>query len=104
MNGNHFAGTGKLLKFYLRRDRIILPIWILLPVILIMGQISFTKAMPDWQMFLDELSESPVTASSTFGHMNALWASAIVKLGNQEAFIAILIYMLGLMGGLSIFA
>lgn len=42
--------------------------------------------------------------SSTFGHMNALWASAIVKLGNQEAFIAILIYMLGLMGGLSIFA
>ena len=48
MNGNHFAGTGKLLKFYLRRDRIILPIWILLPVILIMGQISFTKAMPDW--------------------------------------------------------
>ena len=44
MNGNHFAGTGKLLKFYLRRDRIILPIWILLPVTLIMGgQISFTK-------------------------------------------------------------
>jgi len=42
--------------------------------------------------------------SSTFAHMDASWASAIVKLGNQEGFIAILIYILGLMGGLSVFA
>lgn len=37
--------------------------------------------------------------SSTFAHMDTLWASAIVELGNQEGFIAILIYILGLMGG-----
>lgn len=42
--------------------------------------------------------------SSTFAHMDTSWASAIVKLGNQEGFIAILIYILGLMGGLSVFA
>lgn len=42
--------------------------------------------------------------SSTFIDVNALWSSAIMKLGNQEAFIAMLVYILGLMGGLSVFA
>jgi len=42
--------------------------------------------------------------SSTFAHMDTAWASAIVKLGNQEGFIAMLIYILGLMAGLSVFA
>jgi ABC-2 type transport system permease protein len=63
MKQNHFAGTGKLLKLYLRRDRIILPIWILLALMLINGQVSFTKAMPDWQMFINELSASPITSA-----------------------------------------
>src|SRR5690606_22050853 len=63
MKQNHFAGTGKLLKLYLRRDRIILPIWILLALTLINGQVSFTKAMPDWQMFIYELSASPITSA-----------------------------------------
>lgn len=42
--------------------------------------------------------------SSTFAQMNTSWAPAMAKLGNQEGFIAILIYILGLMGGLSVFA
>lgn len=42
--------------------------------------------------------------SSTFAHLDTAWSSAIVRLGNQEGFIAILIYILGLMGGLSVFA
>ena len=63
MKENYFAGTGKIVKLYLRRDRIVMPIWILLPVFLIISQISFIKAMPDWQMFLAELSESPVTSA-----------------------------------------
>lgn len=63
MKENHFVGTGKLLKLYLRRDRIILPIWILLALTVIYGQVSFVKAMPDWQMFITELSASPLTSS-----------------------------------------
>lgn len=59
----NFVATDKLLKLYLRRDRIVLPIWILLPVFLIMSQMSFTKAMSDWQMFIKELSSSPLTAA-----------------------------------------
>lgn len=63
MKENHFAGTGKLLKLYLRRDRFILPIWILLALMVINGQVSFVKAMPDWQMFINELSASPITTA-----------------------------------------
>lgn len=63
MKVDHFAGTGKLLKLYLRRDRIILPVWILLALMVINGQVSFVKAMPDWQMFINELSASPITSS-----------------------------------------
>lgn len=63
MKKNHFAGTGKLFKLYLRRDRIILPIWILLALAVIYGQVSFVKTMPDWQMFITELSASPLTSA-----------------------------------------
>lgn len=41
--------------------------------------------------------------SSILAQMNE-WGIAMAKLGNQEAFIATLIYILGLMAGLSVFA
>nr|WP_312579225.1 hypothetical protein [Sedimentibacter sp.] len=63
MKKNHFEGTENLLKLYFRRDRIILPIWILLVPMVVYGQISFVKAMPDWQVFIAELSQSPLTSA-----------------------------------------
>lgn len=57
----NFKGTLNLLRFYLRRDRFTLPIWILLPLLVIMGQISFIESMPDWQKFMAELSANPLT-------------------------------------------
>lgn len=90
MKGNHFVGTSKLLKLYLRRDRIIMPIWILLPVFLIRGQISFTKAMPDWQMFLAELSESPVTSAILGPIVPLSIEGAILWRGLVQASIAVM--------------
>lgn len=58
-----FAGTASLLRLALRRDRFILPVWVILPCLAFWGQISFTMAMPDWQVFLAELSASPLTAA-----------------------------------------
>ncbi len=58
-----FAGTANLLRLSIRRDRFILPIWVLLPCLAFWGQISFTMAMPDWQAFLAELSASPLTGA-----------------------------------------
>lgn len=90
MKGNHFAGTGRLLKFYLRRDRIVLPIWILLPIILIMGQMSFVKAMPDWQVFIAELSASPLTASLLGPIVPLSIEGAILWRGLLQASIAVM--------------
>ncbi|MBR0600278.1 ABC transporter permease [Sinanaerobacter chloroacetimidivorans] len=90
MKQNHFAGTGKLLKLYLRRDRIVLPIWTLLPIFLIMSQLSFVKAMPDWQVFIAELSASPVTAAMLGPIIPLSIEGAILWRGLLQASIAVM--------------
>ena len=89
MTGN-FAGTGKLLKLYLRRDRILLPVWVLLPVILLMGQMSFVKAMPDWQVFITELSASPLTSALLGPIVPLSIEGAILWRGLLQATIAVM--------------
>jgi len=91
MKENRFTGTGKLLKLYLRQDRIILPIWILLPMIFIMGQLSFVKAMPDWQVYITELSSSPLTASLLGPIVPLSIEGAILWRGLLQASIAVMI-------------
>lgn len=61
MKSNKFEGTIKLFKFYLRRDRFILPIWALLPAVLLAGHLFFVEAMEDWRVFITELSSNPLT-------------------------------------------
>jgi ABC-2 type transport system permease protein len=90
MKQNHFAGTGKLLKLYLRRDRIVLPIWTLLPIFLIMSQLSFVKAMPDWQVFIAELSASPVTSAMLGPIVPLSIEGAILWRGLLQASIAVM--------------
>ncbi len=90
MKGNHFAGTGKLLKLYLRRDRIVSPIWILLPIFLIMSQMSFVKAMPDWRVFIAELSQSPVTSAILGPIVPLSIEGAILWRGVLQASIAVM--------------
>ena len=63
MKREHFTGTFKLLRLYLRRDRFILLIWVLLSAMVINGQVSFVKSMPDWQFYIEELSNSPLTSA-----------------------------------------
>ncbi len=60
MKGGDFAGTGILIRLFLRRDRIWLPIWVLLPLLLTWGQLSFVMALPDWQGFIAEMRANPV--------------------------------------------
>lgn len=61
MAESNFKGTLKLLRFFFRRDRFILPVWVFLPLLLIAGQISFINSMVDWQQFMAELSANPLT-------------------------------------------
>jgi ABC-2 type transport system permease protein len=90
MKENHFAGTGKLLKLYLRRDRIVLPVWILLPMLIIMTQMSFVKAMPDWQVFIAELSKSPLTSAILGPIVPLSIEGAILWRGLLQASIAVM--------------
>ncbi|MDF3003062.1 MAG: hypothetical protein K0Q48_3181, partial [Bacillota bacterium] len=90
MKENKFSGTGKLLKLYLRRDRIVSPIWILLRIFLIMSQLSFVKAMPDWQVFIGELSASPVTSAMLGPIVPLSIEGAILWRGMLQASIAVM--------------
>lgn len=91
MIGENFTGTGRLLRFYLRRDRFILPLWTLLPAFLLLGHISFTKAMSDWRLFLAELSESPVTAAILGPIVPLSIEGAILWRGLLQASIAVML-------------
>lgn len=63
MKYSDFAGTGTLIRLFLRRDRIWLLVWVLLPLLLAMGQVSFVMALPNWQEFIAELSVNPLTGA-----------------------------------------
>lgn len=63
MKKNDFAGTFTLMRLFLRRDRFLLPVWILLPLFVTLGQVKFIVALPDWQNFIAELSASPLAGS-----------------------------------------
>lgn len=93
MNRDYFRGTGKLLKLYLKRDRVILPIWIILPALLMLTNMSFMKGVDDWRKLLSELSASPLPAAllgkitplSPSGAVlwkGALQASLVLMVGN----------------------
>ncbi|WP_006524610.1 hypothetical protein [Desulfoscipio gibsoniae] len=58
-----FTGTLSLLRLAIRQDRFSLPVWIILPCLAFWGQVSFALAMPDWQVFLGELSSNPMTTA-----------------------------------------
>src|SRR5690554_473792 len=91
MNKCHFAGTGKLLQLYLRRDRIVLPIWVLLPLMLLAGQMSFVRAMPDWRVFIEELSASPLTSALLGPIVPLSIEGAIMWRGLLQASIAVML-------------
>ncbi|MFZ7103768.1 MAG: ABC transporter permease [Peptococcaceae bacterium] len=63
MKRNNLAGTYTLLRFFLRRDRFWLLLWVLLPLFVTLGQVKFVMALPDWGKFIAELSANPLTGS-----------------------------------------
>ncbi|HYE83387.1 MAG TPA: hypothetical protein VEG39_14620 [Clostridia bacterium] len=91
MKQSYFAGTGKLIRLFLRRDRFILPVWILLPVMLVAGQVSFVGAMADWQKFLGELSGNPLTSALLGPIVPLSREGAVLWRGMLQSAIAIMI-------------
>ena len=65
MKTSDFAGTGTLFRLFLRRDRFLLPIWILLPVFLVLGVATTFTAMANQGMerVLAEFDNDPLVSA-----------------------------------------
>jgi ABC-2 type transport system permease protein len=87
MNGHEFAGTGTLIRLILRRDRLLLPIWIVLPPLFaILVAAVFVQLYPtaaSQQMLASQLVNSPgfvallgPVSAATIGGLT-VWRSSI---------------------------
>ncbi|WP_406229661.1 ABC transporter permease [Nocardia sp. NBC_01009] len=89
-----FAGTAKLLRLYLRRDRIVLPLWVLAFGMLPASYVASTKSVYDTQAELDNyaksITESPALVAM-YGPVfsTELGSIALWKAGPYFAIIAI---------------
>lgn len=67
MKASDFAGTGTLFRLFLRRDRLLLPLWIFLPVLLLLGNAATFIAMGSQgqglQSALTEFNNDPLISS-----------------------------------------
>ncbi|MEM8530479.1 MAG: hypothetical protein AAGF95_06535 [Chloroflexota bacterium] len=75
---NQLTGIGSLIRLILRRDRFLLLIWVILPLLTVQGQVSFINALPDWESFLAELTANPLTTA---------WLGPVVPLTTTGAII-----------------
>lgn len=91
MRRKDFAGTGTLLRLFLRRDRFLLPIWVLLPLYLTLGQVKFVTALPDWQEFIAELSASPLVGAVLGPIVPLTLAGAVIWRSSVQAAMAVAI-------------
>lgn len=78
MEKNDFAGTGTLFRLFLRRDRILLPIWVFLPALLAMSTASSAMAYQNLQEFISELTSNPLISSILGPIMSSNVAGVVV--------------------------
>ena len=86
MRISDFSGTGTLIRLFLRRDRYLLPFWILLPVILgLIVAVTFT-AMADkgMQSVLAEFDKDPLVSAVLGPVMSFDLSGAIVWRGTSQ--------------------
>lgn len=81
-----FTGTRELLKLFLRRDRFLLPLWILLPAILGMFVAATFSAMADQGMYsvLNEFDQDPLVSAILGPVMSFDLSGAIVWRGASQ--------------------
>ncbi len=77
-----FAGTGILFRLFLRRDRLLLPLWIFLPVVLVLANAATFMAMDSrsqgLQSALTEFNNDPLVSSLLGPVMSISLSGAIV--------------------------
>ena len=63
MNRSLFTGTWQYIRLFLRRDRILMVLWLLLPALISIGAAMSTAGYEDIGLFVEELTNDPLVSS-----------------------------------------
>jgi ABC-2 type transport system permease protein len=80
-----FAGTGRLLRLYLRRDRIVLPLWTLLIGFMPAFQVVSINGLYDNQAALDSFARTTADSPALIAMYGPVFSSALGSIGSWKA-------------------
>ncbi|MGK8505853.1 ABC transporter permease [Nocardia asiatica] len=80
-----FAGTGQLLRLYLRRDRIVLPLWTLLIGVMPAFQVVSVRDLYDNQASLDSFARTTADSPALIAMYGPVFSSALGSIGTWKA-------------------
>lgn len=91
MKASNFTGTATLFSLFLRRDRFLLPIWVFLPVILVLFVAATFTAMASqgMQIVLTEFNKDPLISALLGPVMSFDLSGAIVWRGTSQLALAL---------------
>ena len=84
-NSSDFTGTGRLLRLYLRRDRIVLPLWVLLLGLMPAFQIVSIKGLYGTQAQLDSFAATTADSPALIAMYGPVFSSELGSIGTWKA-------------------
>lgn len=81
---NDFTGTRTLLRFFLRRDRFLLPFWVLSPLLLAVSTASSALAYQNLQEFITEITANPIITTVLGPFLSQTVAGVVVWRGTGQ--------------------
>ncbi|MFC4372773.1 ABC transporter permease [Nocardia halotolerans] len=80
-----FAGTGQMLRLYLRRDRVVAPLWSLLIGLMPALQIVSVRDLYDTQQQLDNFATTTASSPALIAMYGPVFSSALGSIGTWKA-------------------
>ncbi|MEU7143860.1 ABC transporter permease [Nocardia sp. NPDC046473] len=80
-----FAGTGQLLRLYLRRDRIVLPLWVLLIGVMPAFQVASIKGLYGSQAELDSFAKTTANSPALLAMYGPVFGTELGSIGTWKA-------------------
>ncbi|WP_454198879.1 ABC transporter permease [Nocardia sp. Marseille-Q1738] len=83
--GGEFAGTARLLRLYLRRDRVVLPLWTLLIGLMPAFQVVSVKDLYSTQADLDNFAKTTADSPALIAMYGPVFSSELGSIGTWKA-------------------
>ncbi|MFI7001010.1 ABC transporter permease [Nocardia sp. NPDC050175] len=84
-DSSDFAGTGQLLRLYLRRDRVVLPLWVLLIGVMPAFQVASIKGLYDTQAELDSFAKTTADSPALLAMYGPVFSTELGSIGTWKA-------------------